>query len=75
MVSVPSVALPSMKLIEPGDPAKSFLMRKLDGDACMFDAVCVNGSCGESMPQKSELIDPATRDAVRRWIHQGAKEN
>lgn len=68
-----SRALPSMPYVTPGDPEKSFVMRKLDGDTCVFDSQCEGGSCGKSMPSGNDLLPEATRDVVRRWIAQGAK--
>jgi hypothetical protein len=63
-----------------GDPGKSFLMHKMDGDQCVFAAACAAGDsgypmCGVSMPMASGLLDEPTRDLVRRWIAQGAKNN
>jgi hypothetical protein len=68
-----SVAMPSMPYVTPGDPDKSFLLHKLDGDLCAFEESCVGGSCGSSMPQGNAILPEASRDAVRRWIAQGAK--
>ena len=50
-------------------------MRKLDGSQCVLDAQCKGGSCQESMPKGDGLLDLATRDTVRRWIAQGAKND
>jgi len=72
---VDSPTMPTMPFVTPGDPSKSFLMHKMDGDQCAFDSSCTNGTCGVSMPQASPLLDVATRDKVRRWIAQGAKDN
>lgn len=67
----PSQTLPSMNLVVPGDPAKSFVMHKLDDDLCTL-AACANDACGRSMPSGNPLLPEATRDAIRRWIAQGA---
>ena len=37
--------------------------------------LCTGGSCLESMPKNEGLLDLATRDKVRRWIAQGAKND
>lgn len=68
-----SHALPAMAYVAPGNPAESFLMHKLDGDQCTLAARCVDGACGDSMPQGNPLLGEAARDTVRRWIAQGAK--
>jgi hypothetical protein len=68
-----SHALASMPYVTPGDPEHSFLLRKLDGNLCALDAQCAGGSCGKSMPEGNALLPEASRDAVRRWIAQGAK--
>lgn len=68
----PSKTLPSMPLVTPSDPAASFLLRKLDDDLCALPA-CANEACGKSMPAGNPLLPEATRDAIRRWIAQGAR--
>lgn len=76
LVGAPSGELGGMSFVTPGDPARSYLMHKLDGDQCQFDAQCSAGDCQHSMPSDLEvLIPPAERDIVRRWIAQGAHEN
>lgn len=75
MVNVPSGQLASMPLVTPGDPAKSYLLRKLDNDACLMDEQCKNGKCGTLMPKNGDVLEITDRDAVRRWIAQGAKED
>jgi hypothetical protein len=67
--------LPDMPFVAPGDPSKSFLMHKIDGDACTFDAQCILGTCGDSMPQRRPLMSVADRDIVRRWITQDATDD
>ena len=73
-VGVAATKEPAMKLVAPGDPAKSFLMHKLDGPTCDTLACAAAKACGAQMPQGSAL-DPAERDLVRRWIAQGAKND
>ncbi|MDB4938202.1 MAG: hypothetical protein JWP87_5174 [Labilithrix sp.] len=69
----PSHSLPSMPYVTPGDPEHSFLLHKLDNSLCGLDEQCVGGSCGKSMPDGNDLLPDASRDAIRRWIAQGAK--
>ena len=45
-----------MPFVTAGDPSKSYLMHKMDGDQCAFDSSCTNGTCGVSMPQASPLL-------------------
>jgi hypothetical protein len=75
LVGQPSIDLPAMKLVAPGDYANSFLMHKLDGDQCTLNGQCAEGDCLQSMPQNSGLIEVAKRDTIRRWIAQGAQNN
>lgn len=72
LLATKATSLPTMPLVTPGDTAKSFLLRKIDGTQCALDAQCEGRSCGESMPQGEGLLPVATRDVIRRWILQGA---
>lgn len=81
LVGVKSTEDLSMNLVTAGDPAQSFLMHKMDGDQCTLVSQCMMGNsfrpnCGVFMPyQAPTLLDVPTRDTVRRWIAQGAKDN
>jgi hypothetical protein len=78
VVNKPSVELSTMMFVKPGDLANSYLMHKMDGDQCQFATQCgsqLASACGVVMPQASCALDGATRDKVRRWIAQGAKNN
>jgi hypothetical protein len=75
IVGVASGELPAMPFVTPGKPRESYLMRKMDGSQCALDAQCTGGSCQDSMPKRSPLLDLAARDVVRRWIAQGAKND
>lgn len=81
LVGKPSAEDPQMDLVAPGDPAHSFLMHKLDGDQCIYAAQCnatknpVFTNCGLQQPYNSGVLDLATRDAIRRWIAQGAQND
>jgi hypothetical protein len=74
-VGVASLELPSMPFVTKGDPANSYLMHKIDGDACTFAKQCVGGDCGSTMPEQSDLLPEESRLVIRRWITQGALEN
>ena len=81
LVGQPSAEDPQMNLVTAGDPAHSFLMHKLDYDQCLYAAACnatmnaVFANCGIGQPYNSGILDLATRDTIRRWIAQGAKDN
>jgi hypothetical protein len=75
IVNGKSAELTSMPLVTPGNPRESYLMRKMDGSQCALDAQCTGGSCQSSMPKGDTVLDVATRDIVRRWIAQGAKDD
>lgn len=70
-----SHANPSMAIIDPGKPESSFLMHKMDGDLGCTDLDCTGSDCGTTMPQGSATLSRASRDVVRDWIKQGAKDN
>jgi hypothetical protein len=74
-VGVDSGELPTMKFIAKGDPKQSFFMRKIDGDLCTLNPLCLGKDCGREMPQGQEPIPQDKRDAIRRWIAQGANNN
>ena len=81
LVNVKSREDLSMDLVAPGDPARSFLMHKVDGDQCTLMAECAIGNsirpnCGAFMPyQAPTVLDVQTRDTLRGWIAQGAGDN
>jgi|GEM_PF-902026 len=75
MVGVPSTQLPSMALVEPGNPSASWLMHKLDGTQETFAGQCVGGSCGLSMPIRQSQLLPVVREAIRDWIAAGAPDD
>lgn len=75
IVGVKGDELATMPFVTPGNPRESYLMRKLDGSQCALDAQCTGGSCQSSMPKNEALLDLTTRDTVRRWIAQGAKND
>ena len=75
IVGVKGDELPTMPFVTPGNPQESYLMRKMDGSQCALDAQCTGASCQSSMPKGDVPLDVATRDVVRRWIAQGAKND
>jgi len=81
LVGVKSTEDLSMNLVTAGDPSQSFLMHKIDDDQCTLISECMTGpsfrsNCGVFMPyQYPDILDLATRDVIRRWIKQGARNN
>ncbi len=81
IVGKPAAENPDMNIITAGDPEHSYLMHKLDYDECLFATQCdatknpIFTECGVGMPYQSGILDPGTRDNIRRWIAQGAKNN
>ena len=75
IVNVRGDQLTTMPFVTPGNPRESYLMRKMDGSQCALDAQCVGGSCQGSMPKNQDVLEVASRDIVRRWIAQGAKND
>ncbi len=62
------------KFVVAGDPAKSYLMVKLEGKQADLAAKCAAGSCGTEMPPENKL--PADKlDTIRKWITAGAKND
>jgi len=62
LVGVPSGQNSSLLRVAPGDPANSYIIRKLEGTA----------SAGERMPAGLPPLPPADIDVVRQWITDGA---
>ncbi len=85
MVGKPSLEDPSMNVVTAGEPTMSFLMYKMDGNAAgeplLSSLTCTTGelgNCGTAMPYPGipgTTLPQATRDTVRSWIAQGAKNN
>jgi hypothetical protein len=82
IVGTPSLEDPSMNVVTAGEPTKSFLMYKIDGnstvDPQLSSLTCTGdlGNCGTAMPYPGIAILPqATRDTIRTWINQGAMNN
>ncbi len=62
LVGVRSVQVGSLLRVDPGDPDRSYLVRKLEGTA----------SEGQLMPLGGPRIPQTTIDFVRQWISDGA---
>ena len=65
IVSVPSSDVPSMNLIEPGDPSRSYLWHKLRGTHTTV------GGAGSTMPV-SGTLSTEDQQAIKTWILEGA---
>ncbi|MBX3223451.1 MAG: hypothetical protein KF795_23260 [Labilithrix sp.] len=62
----------SMPFVAPGEPDRSWLLRKLDGDFC---GVTCNGGCGDRMPKGGVPVERPELDAIAAWIANGAPDN
>ena len=74
LVGVASTELPTAVRVKPGDPAASFLLHRIDGDACSL-AGCTTTACSELMPQGGPPLEEAKRLTIRAWIAQGAQSD
>lgn len=63
LVNVPSVQVPSLRRISPGDPTNSYLLQKVEGRAAV----------GSRMPLGGGALPQASIDLLRSWIAAGAK--
>ena len=64
-VGVTAVQMPSLMLIEPGDPDNSYLVRKIEG----------SGIVANRMPLGGAPLSSAQIDLVRQWVVEGALDN
>ena len=62
IVNHPSVELPQLMRVAPGDPGNSFLYRKITGA----------GIVGDRMPQGGPFLSDTQIKLVRDWIRRGA---
>ncbi len=73
LVNVASTQVPRLRRVLPGDPDMSWLMHKVDGTmSAVSECQAAGAMCGVSMPERSELLHPAERTLIRRWIAAGA---
>jgi hypothetical protein len=64
LVDVPSLELPSLDRVEPGDPEASYIVHKIEGRADIG---------GDRMPPPPEsALSPEQIAAIREWIENGA---
>lgn len=63
LVGVPSVQVPSLLRVQPGDPDRSYLVRKIEGTA----------STGGRMPLGGPPLPRDRIDLIRGWIAAGAQ--
>jgi hypothetical protein len=66
IVNQPSVQLPTMMLVAPGDPDQSYLWHKLLGTH--LDV----GGEGDPMPANLQMLDQDRLDRIEAWILAGA---
>lgn len=62
LVNAPSVEVPSLLRVSPGDPDSSYLIQKLEGHAAV----------GAQMPLGQAPLPQATINVIRQWITNGA---
>lgn len=65
LVSVTSLEVSTLKRVNPGDPATSYIINKLEGTQTV----------GSRMPLGGPFLDQATIDKVKSWIAAGAQNN
>lgn len=65
IVNVAAVQMPSLLLIEPGDPDDSYLVRKIQG----------TGIVANRMPLNASPLTQQQIDLVRQWVSDGAPNN
>src|SRR3981081_2463731 len=63
LVSVPSAEQPAVMRVAPGNPANSYIIRKLQGAA---------GISGGQMPLGGPYLPQSTIDVISQWITAGA---
>jgi len=69
IVGVPSVELPSMDRIEPGQPDQSYLVNKIQGTQASV------GGSGQRMPLGMSPLSQDDIDTIRSWVEAGAINN
>lgn len=62
LVNAPSVEVPALRRVQPGNPNASYLIQKLEGTAAV----------GSRMPLNAPPLPAATIAVVRQWIADGA---
>jgi hypothetical protein len=64
LVNAPSVEVPSLNRVTPGDPNNSYLIQKLEGHAAV----------GAQMPLGQPPLPASTIAVIRQWISNGAPQ-
>ncbi len=67
IVNKPSSELPAMDRVEPGDPAKSYLLHKVKGTQANV------GGGGAQMPLGGPFLSDQEIATIENWIKEGAK--
>lgn len=82
-----SKTAPTMKIVEPGNEAASFLIAKIHGCqnerglACTQQSAglirCKSSACGDIMPPTDNIVQLTAeqKNTFRRWVAQGAQDN
>jgi hypothetical protein len=63
LVGIPSVEVPALQRVRPGDPDNSYIIQKLEGRAAV----------GAQMPLGGPPLSQATIQVIRQWITEGAQ--
>jgi hypothetical protein len=65
LVNAPSVEVPALRRVAPGNPDQSYLIQKLEGHAAV----------GAQMPLGQAPLPQATINVIRQWITNGAAQS
>lgn len=65
LVNAPSVEVPALQRVQPGNPDASYLIQKLEGTAAV----------GSRMPLNAPALPQATIAVIRQWITDGAQNS
>jgi hypothetical protein len=65
LVNTPSVEVPALRRVLPGNPDQSYLIQKLEGHAAV----------GAQMPLGQPPLPQATINVIRQWIADGAQQS
>jgi hypothetical protein len=65
LVNAPSVEVPALQRVQPGNPDASYLIQKLEGTAAR----------GGRMPLNQPALPPETIAVIRQWITDGASNS
>jgi hypothetical protein len=70
LVGVPAQESPSLELVAPGDPDRSWIVHKIFGEFCGTTCSASSG-CGGQMPFGGQL-SPTDQGTIVEWIMAGA---